>query len=94
MSGPNQLSGRRRHAIRPQRTYERVIHATMVACTYGAGPNSLPRLRLNESAAAAQPATAIVPTTIGLGVAWASTGSVTNGAAARTVVLTPFFPGY
>jgi hypothetical protein len=56
ISGPKRLSARRRHATRPQRTYESVIQPTRPARARGSRPSSAPSTSVTERAAAEQPA--------------------------------------
>ena len=73
ISGPRRLAGRRRHAKRPQSTYDSVSKAVSIAITRGS-PTSTPTpppatASMNEVAAAAHPTIAIAQETDTLGLA-------------------------
>ena len=68
ISGPNRLSGRRCQAIRPARTYVRMIQSSRPAWSPGSSPgNSLERRSAIAHAAPAMPKAAITITTHRLG---------------------------
>ena len=91
MSGPNRLSGRHHHAIRPARMYESTIQSTVTARATGSGEPSLANASASVAPAAAQPARPIAQSSESRG-ARATPNARFDASAEPAISLAPFRP--